>query len=110
MDVTINGIQWQIVPVKVGSEKLMRSDGTFTVGMTDNNTKCVYMSDELQGKFYERVLCHELVHCASFSYNCDIDIDTEEIIADFMSLFGQEICKNVDEICKKVLKTRKMAI
>lgn len=44
------------------------------------------------------ILCHELVHVYSFSYGCDIDIETEEIIADFMSLYGRNIVYTADRI------------
>lgn len=46
----------------------------------------------------DRILCHELVHVYSFSYGCDIDIETEEIIADFMSLYGRNIVYTADKI------------
>lgn len=97
---------WHIAFVEPYSNVLNRSDGSKTVGVTDNNTKTVYLSNILQGKFLDKVLCHELVHVASFSYNCEIDIDTEEIIADFMSLYGREIIYLADDLIKSFVERR----
>lgn len=36
--------------------------------------------------------------CVLISYGCDIDIETEEIIADFMSLYGRNIVYTADKI------------
>lgn len=101
-----NGKMWHIAFVEPYSNVLNRSDGSKTVGVTDNNTKTVYLSNMLQGKFLDKVLCHELVHVASFSYNCEIDIDTEEIIADFMSLYGREIIYLADDLIKSFVERR----
>jgi hypothetical protein len=97
---------WHIAFVEPYSHMLMRSDGSKTVGVTDNNTKTVYLSNLLSGKFLDKVLCHELVHVASFSYDCHIDIDTEEIIADFMSLYGREIIYLADDLIKSIVERR----
>ena len=101
-----NGNVWKLAFVEPHSKLLSRSDGSKTVGVTDNNTKTVYLSNMLQGKFLDRVLCHELVHVASFSYKCNIDIETEEIIADFMSLYGREVIYLADDLLKSVVKRR----
>lgn len=101
-----NGKTWNIAFVEPYNSNLMRSDGSKTVGVTDNNTKTVYLSNLLRGKFLDKVLCHELVHVASFSYNCEIDIETEEVIADFMSLYGREIIYMADDLMKSIMKRR----
>lgn len=99
-----NGKTWNIAFVEPHSMVLNRSDGSRTVGVTDNNTKTVYLSNLLRGKFLDKVLCHELVHVASFSYDCQIDIETEEIIADFMSLYGREIIYMADDLLKTIIR------
>ena len=106
--IKVNGITWRIVYVSPLSDKLMREDGSYTIGMTDNYTKCIYLSNELEGKMLYKVLSHELVHCASFSYDCKIDTDTEEIIADFISLYGKEIVENAQIIFEKLLNLVQM--
>lgn len=65
---------------------------------TDNTTKTITIADNVSDYMADRILCHELVHVYSFSYGCDIDIETEEIIADFMSLYGRNIVYTADKI------------
>jgi hypothetical protein len=101
-----NDKTWNIAFVEPYNDNLKRSDGSRTVGVTDNNTKTVYLSNLLRGKFLDKVLCHELVHVASFSYDCSIDIETEEIIADFMSLYGREIIYLADDLMKSIMERR----
>lgn len=44
---TINGIDWNLRLVGSPSPMLMRSDGTYTFGMTDRNTRDIYISNIL---------------------------------------------------------------
>lgn len=97
---TINGTMWQVQYKNSNSGELKRSDGTISLGVTDNNAKTIYINNRLSDAMFEKVLCHELVHVFSFEYNYDIDIQTEEIIADFMSLFGRDIIYLLDDLVK----------
>lgn len=45
-----------------------------------------------------KVLCHEIVHAAMFSYNTDLDWWTEEIVADIIATYGDEITGETDRI------------
>ena len=56
------------------------------------------IADNVSDYMADKILCHELVHVYLFSYGCDIDIETEEIIADFMSLYGRNIVYTADKI------------
>ena len=78
MTFIINNRMWHIEFVNAASEKLHRSDGSLTVGVTDGNDDCVYLSDLLSGAFLKKVLCHELCHCFMMSYNISIPIEQEE--------------------------------
>ena len=71
---------------------LMRSDGTYTFGMTDRNTRDIYISNMIHGNFYE--LCHAFC----LSYNLTMDIQTEEIVADFLATYGREVFSLADEL------------
>ncbi len=95
---SINGIYWQIIFVPPGSKILRRSDGSETVGVTDNVTKTVYLSELLCGAFLKKVLCHEICHCACFSYGCSFAPDTEELIADFLATYGEEVLNIADSV------------
>ena len=95
---TINGMDWNLSRVCSHSPMLMRSDGTYTFGMTDRNTRDIYISNMIHGNFYDRVLCHELCHAFCLSYNLTMDIQTEEIVADFLATYGREVFALADEL------------
>lgn len=99
---TINGINWRISFVEPSSAYLKRSDGSTTVGMTDWDTNTVYVSKYLKGTFLERVICHELCHCFCFSYGITIDIETEEFLADWISLYGKELVYLLDNLMMSI--------
>lgn len=101
----VNNSEWKILFIEPQTEVLRRSDGSYTPGVTDNNLKTIFLSDRLSGYMLDKVLCHELCHVYAFENNCNFDIQTEEIIADFMSLFGRDIIYMLDDlmlILKKV--------
>ena len=97
----INNIKWKIKFVSINNSVLTRSDGSRTVGMTDWNTCTVYLANNLTGKFLERVLCHELCHCICFSYNIKMDIDQEEFLANWVSLYGRDVIELLDDLLYK---------
>ena len=100
----VNGKAWNIDFVEPLNRNLMRSDNVYTLGVTDNSLKTIFLSNKLYGKMLDKVLCHELVHVYYFENNCEIDIQTEEIIADFMSLYGRDIIYLADDIMNGVFK------
>lgn len=94
----INGIMWKIKYVPYGSEYLTRSDGSYTVGMTNWNDTTIYLANGLQGGFLERVLCHELCHCFCFSYDIHINLNQEEFLADWIAVYGRNVIDLLDEL------------
>ena len=98
----INGVKWNLEFVPSNSELLMRSDGSRTIGMTDSLTKTIYINETLRGKMLKRVLCHELTHAAIFSYGVELDIMQEELLADLIATYGQEIIAITNKIFKKL--------
>lgn len=98
----INNIEWLIMFVQSGSIFLTRSDGTVTLGMTDGRTKTIYLDDNLRGSMLDRVLAHELVHAFMFSYDIHIDIEFEEYIADWISLYGRDLVYLLDNLMQKM--------
>ena len=87
----INGVQWYVKFVSVDSPQLYRDDGSVTIGMCDNNTKTIYINETLRGKKLKKVLCHELTHAAMFSYEVYLTYEQEEIVADIIATYGEEI-------------------
>lgn len=104
MKFTVNNQEWELQFVKPSSKELMRSDGSITLGMTDNNVKTVFINNRLNNYMTDKVLCHELTHVYAFSFDYFIDIQTEEIVADFLSLFGRDIIYLLDDIIKILKK------
>lgn len=100
---TVNGTEWNLILVEPYSDNLKRSDNTITLSVTDNNTKTIYVNNKLSDAMFDKVLCHELCHVASFSYNLHIDIQTEEIIADFLSTYGREIFDIADDLLRRFM-------
>ena len=101
---TVHGVDWKLSLEHPNSKMLMRSDNTYTLGVTDNNTKTVYMNERLSSAMFDKVLCHELVHVFSFSNNLLIPIETEEIIADFLSTYGRDVFDVADDIMSRFIR------
>lgn len=97
----VNGIEWRLAFVPSASSVLFRSDGSHTVGMTDANTHSVYIDENLQGEFLEKVLCHEICHCFCFSYNIKLDIEQEEYLANWVSMYGRKVIELLDILLSK---------
>jgi hypothetical protein len=102
----INGEQWFLELVPPTSHALMRSDGTYTVGLCDDNTKTIYINDELQGEFLKKVIRHEVVHASMFSYEVDLTLEQEEVLADLIATYGEEIIEVTNVLFNKITKRR----
>ena len=100
MTFTVNNQEWELVLVKPSSKELMRSDGSMTIGMTDNIQKKVFINDRLNDYMFDKCLAHELCHVYAFSFDYFMDIKTEEIVADFFSLFGRSMVYMLDDLVK----------
>lgn len=47
---------------------------------------------------FKKVLCHEITHAAMFSYNVNLDYSQEELVADLISTYGDEIIEVTNRI------------
>lgn len=101
---TVEGETWSLQFVNPQSPHLRRSDGSITIGVSDNNMKTVFISDSLSDAMTDKVICHELVHVFSFAHNLSIPMETEEIIADFLSLYGRDIIYLADSLLHDILQ------
>lgn len=99
---TINGIYWRIKWVHPQDNNLLKEDGTYTLGVCDNTTKIISLSDALEGRLLKKVLTHEIVHAAMFSYSIHLSIEQEEVIADIIATYGEEIINITDKVFKKL--------
>lgn len=99
----MNGYPWQVKRVDANDPMLVDRTGTLTVGTTDPDYGCVYLSNRLKGGFLSRVLIHELGHCALYSFHLLDDIhrmvypkywiEAEEWVCNFIADYGFQIFK-----------------
>ena len=98
MEFVVNDQEWNLQFVKPSSKELMRSNMTFTLGMTDNNTRTVYINNRLTDYMTNKVLAHEICHVFAFSFDYSMPIEVEETVADFFSLFGRDMINLLDDL------------
>lgn len=99
---TINGEQWEILAVPPSYPALYRTDGSHTVASCDDATKTIYVSNQLTGHFLKKVLCHEITHAAMFSYDVNLTVDQEELLADLIATYGNEIIYITNKVFRKI--------
>ena len=84
--------------------KLFRSDGTSSIGSCDDITKTIYIDETLDSYLMKKVLCHEITHAAMFSYNVELSLDQEELLANLIATYGQEIIAITNKIFKRIIE------
>ena len=100
--ICINGVCWRLLFVPPTDTNLYRMDGSLTVGMCDNRRKTIYINENLTGLFLKKVLCHELVHASMFSYGVYLTEDQEELVADLLATYGEEVVEKTNLIFSKL--------
>ena len=105
--ININGEEWRIAMVSPLDPVLQRSDKSYTIGVCDDIAKTIFINRELNQEYIERVLCHELTHAAMFSYNIELTIEQEEILADLIATYGQEIVHITNLVFKRIIEKRR---
>ena len=100
--ININGEEWYIKFVPEYHPLLYRSDGSLSIATCDDTTKTIYINNQLNGLFFKKVLCHELTHAAMFSYNIDLTLEQEELLADLISTYGEEIINITNKVFNKL--------
>ncbi len=98
----INNIYWKLAFVSPDFPLLRRMNGQYTIGACDNLTRTIYINQTLQGKLLRKVLCHQITHAAMFSYNVDLTIQQQELIADLISTYGDQIIFITNKIFTKL--------
>ena len=98
----INGEQWRVLFVPENYVALLKPNGDFAVGACDDYTKTIYLSNLLSGDYLKKVLAHEVTHAAMFSYNVSLTIEQEEIIADIISTYGEQIVYITNKVFNKL--------
>ena len=98
----INGIYWKLAFVSPDYPLLRRISGEFSIGACNNLTRTIYINETLTGKLLKKVLCHEITHAAMFSYNVQLTLEPEQLIADLISTYGEEIIYITNKIFTKL--------
>ena len=98
----INGEEWHIKYVHPSHPKLINSNGDYTLGSCDDIDKTVYINRNLSDEKLFKVLCHEITHCAMFSYDVILSAEQEEILADLIATYGQEIISITNNIFARI--------
>lgn len=100
--IEINGEHWDIVLVPPFDPMLHMRDNFYAIGVCDDKLKTIAINQELDNFYLKKVLCHELTHAAMFSYNVELTHTQEELVADLMATYGQEIIHNTHSIFNKI--------
>ena len=98
----INGIYWKLAFVSPDFPLLKRISGEYSIGACDNLTRTIYINETLSGKLLKKVLCHEITHAAMFSYNVNLSIEQQELVADLISTYGDQIIYITNKIFLKL--------
>ena len=98
----INGYYWHIKLVSSNHPKLQKYDGTYALGSCDGDTQTIYISLNVPTEKFKKVMCHEITHAAMFSYNVFLNEDQEELIADLIATYGQEIINVTNRIFSRI--------
>ena len=98
----INGEEWRVLLVSPFHPELITSNNQYTIGACNDNTKTIYINDTLSDFMTKKVLCHEITHAAMFSYNVKLSIEQEELLADLIATYGQEIISITNVIFKRI--------
>jgi len=88
--IQINGELWRVRIVPPQHPVLYRN-GNPAIGCCDDNVKTIFISNILTQREMKKVLCHEIVHAAMYSYDVPITDYVEEIVADLIATYGNEI-------------------
>lgn len=102
----INGEKWGVVFVEPHHPALLKPDGEFAIGACDDFSKTIYLSKNLSGVYLKKVLCHEITHAIMFSFNIKMPLQQEELFAELMATFGEEIVKITNILFSHLLKRK----
>ena len=94
----INGLTWRVYLVSPNHPMLVRDDGSVAVGVCDSNTQSIYVNEYVDIDFMKKILCHEITHAAMFSYGIILNHDQEEVSADLIANYGEEIVEETNKI------------
>lgn len=100
--ISINGIWWKIEFTNPYNPIFNSGKKLYAIGVCDSETRTIYLANWLKGSMLKKVLCHELVHAAMFSYDVYLSLEQEELLADIIATYGEEIIDVTNKVFKKL--------
>lgn len=102
--IIINGERWRVRLVPPSDPSLIFPSGK-ALGCCSDITKTIYINNTLSPSLLKKVLLHEITHAVLYSYNISIPNYEEEIIADLIATYGNEIVLLSNQIYDNILTT-----
>ena len=100
--IRVNGEGWDVCLVPPNHPSLTTPEGTQALGCCDDIVKTIFISDALHPSRMRKVLCHELTHAAMYSYDVALPDPEEEMLADLVSTYGDEIISLTNMVSNKM--------
>lgn len=100
--ININGENWRIFLVSPNHPALRTPTGLTSLGCCDDLLKSIFIDENVNDFYLKKVLCHELVHACMYSYNILLNDYQEEVLADLIATYGQEIVHMTNSIFKRL--------
>lgn len=99
----VNGEYWEIKLVPFNHAVLNGS-----IAVCDDINKTIYVAEDVLNNDYllRKVLYHEITHATMFSYNIALHIKEEELLADLVATYGQEIILIANGIYNDITKIK----
>lgn len=94
----VNGLTWKIKFTNNTND--LRIGNRIHLGVTDRDSRTVFLDDSLRNRLLRKVLIHELTHVWAYSYGYNIDREDEEFLCSFIDTYAEEIINNADEFLK----------
>lgn len=87
----INGIKWGVRLVSPAHPMLLTPWGTHSYGVCDKATQTIFVDKTLFSRKLKEVIYHEIAHAIMFSYGIELLYDEEELVAELIGKYGDEI-------------------
>jgi hypothetical protein len=92
----INGVRWRVRMVSPSHPLLLTPWNTHALGVCDKITQTICIDKTLSPQLIKITLCHEIVHAFMFSYGIDLSYAEEEMVAELMSYYGENIIQHTN--------------
>lgn len=94
----INNVRWSVRLVSPAHPLLLTPWRTHAYGVCDKVTQTICVDKTLSPQKLKEVLCHEIVHAFMFSYDIDLSYQEEELVAELVSKYGEDIIHEANAI------------